>query len=529
MAHKHIKKICQLQLDFRDLMKSKPREPIIKEENEEAKKAVAATITEVEIAVVTGKTKEEVHEKLHDLEKKLFEKYAKFIEEEVFTEGDLKSVLNTRLEKYMRKNVLEHEKRVDGRKLDEIRPVSCAVGMILRTHGSGFFQRGETQSLTLTTLGSPGSAQIIDNMDVDMVKRYMHHYNFPPYSVGEVKPLRGTSRREIGHGDLAERALIAVLPPKEEFPYTMRVVSEILSCNGSSSMASVCGSTLSLMDAGVPIKRPVAGIAMGLITSEDFDGKHGTYKILTDIQGMEDFAGDMDFKVAGTTDGITALQMDIKVKGISIDIMREALERAKKGRAQILAEMLKTLPEPRKQLSQYAPLITSIQIKPEQIREVIGKGGETIQKITAETGCEIDIEQDGLVMITAPNQEKGKMAREWIEKITYIPKVGDVFEGKVTRLMEFGAFVEFAPGKEGLVHISQLEHRRVDRVEDVVKMGDTVKVKLVEVDDQGRFNLSRKATIPLPPGMTATPDIARRPPPRGGGFGGRGGGRPRRF
>lgn len=532
MAHKHIKKICQLQLDFRDSMKLKAREPIIKEENEEAQKAVSETITEAEITAVTGKTKGEVHEKVHALEEKLFEKYAKSIEEEVFTEGDLKDVLNARLEKHMRKNVLEHEKRVDGRKLDEIRPVSCAVGIISRTHGSGFFQRGETQSLTLTTLGSPGSAQIIDNMDVDMVKRYMHHYNFPPFSVGEVKPLRGTSRREIGHGDLAERALLAVLPPKEEFPYTMRVVSEILSCNGSSSMASICGSTLSLMDAGVPIKRPVAGIAMGLITSEDFDGKRGTYKILTDIQGLEDFAGDMDFKVAGTTDGITALQMDIKVKGISIDIMREALERAQKARSQILTEMLKVLPEPRKELSQYAPLITSIQIKPEQIREVIGKGGETIQKITAETGCEIDIEQDGLVMITAPNQEKGKMAREWIEKITYVPKVGDIFEGKVTRIMEFGAFVEITPGKDGLVHISQLDHKRVDRVEDVVKIGDIVKVKLVEIDDQGRLNLSRKATMPLPPGMTATPDITKRPPPRGGGFGGRGGsgGRgPRRF
>ncbi|MBI2638339.1 polyribonucleotide nucleotidyltransferase [Candidatus Peregrinibacteria bacterium] len=528
MAHKHIKKICQMQLDFRDATKVKPLEPIVAQENAEAKKAIAETITEAEISAIGGKTKGEVKEKVHALEEKLFEKYAAQIEAEVFTEGDLKEVLNTILEKHMRKNVLEHEKRIDGRKLDEIRPISCAVGMIPRTHGSGFFQRGETQSLSLTTLGSPGSAQIIDTMDVDMVKRYMHHYNFPPFSVGEVKPLRGTSRREVGHGDLSERALMAVLPPKEEFPYTMRVVSEILSCNGSSSMASVCGSTLSLMDAGVPIKRPVAGIAMGLITSDDFDGKRGTYKILTDIQGMEDFAGDMDFKVAGTIDGITALQMDIKVKGISIDIMREALQRAHKARSQILEEMLKVLPEPRKEMSQYAPLITSVRIQPEQIREVIGKGGETIQKITAETGCEIDIEQDGLVMITAPNQEKGRMAEEWIKKITYIPKVGDVFEGKVTRLMEFGAFVEITPGKDGLVHISQLDHQRVNRVEDVCKIGDMMKVKLVEVDDQGRLNLSRKALLPLPPGVTATPDITRRPPPRGGG--GRGGRPPpRRF
>lgn len=516
MAHKHIKQICKLQLDFRDLMKPKSREPIIVQENEAAKKAVAETITQAEISGVSGITKAEVKERVHALEEKLFEKYAKELQGEAMTKANLKNILNEMLEKNMRKNILLNEKRLDGRKLDEIRPISCGVGIIPRTHGSGFFQRGETQALTITTLGSPGSAQIIDTMDVDTVKRYMHHYNFPPFSVGEVKPLRGASRRDIGHGDLAERALIPVLPPKEEFPYTMWLVSEILSCNGSSSMAAVCGSTLSLMDAGVPITRPVAGIAMGLITSEDFDGKKGNYKILTDIQGMEDFAGDMDFKVAGTTEGITALQMDIKVKGISIDIMREALTRANKARHEILESMLKTIPEPRKKLSQYAPLITSIRIDPEQIRAVIGKGGETIQKMTKETGCEIDIEQDGLIMITAPNQEKGNMAREWIEKITYIPKAGDTFEGKVTRLMEFGAFVEFAPGKEGLVHISQLDHRRVNRVEDVAKIGDSMKVKLMEVDDQGRYNLSRKACMPIPEGVTPTPDITRRPPPRRG-------------
>lgn len=521
MAHKHIKKICTLQLELRDAIKTRPREVIKAEVNDTALRAVSETITEEDIEAAKGKTKAEVHEKVHALEAKLFSKYAKQIEEEVFTEGQLKAVLTERLEKRMRKNILEKELRLDGRKLDEIRPISCMVGIIPRTHGSGFFQRGETQALTLTTLGSPGSAQIIDTMDVDTVKRYIHHYNFPPFSVGEVRPLRGTSRREIGHGDLAERALMPVLPTKEEFPYTMRVVSEILSCNGSSSMASVCGSTLSLMDAGVPIKRPVAGIAMGLITSEDFDGKRGTYKILTDIQGMEDFAGDMDFKVAGTTNGITGLQMDIKVHGISIDIMREALERAKKARMQVLEKMLAAISEPRKQLSPHAPLITSIRIQPSQIREVIGKGGETIQKITLETGCEIDIEQDGLVTITAPNQEKGQLAREWIERITYIPKVGDVFEGKVTRLMEFGAFVEIVPGKDGLVHISQLDHRRVNRVEDVCKIGDMMKVKLVEIDDQGRLNLSRKALLPVPPGMSIETEIPRRPPPRRPG--------PRRF
>lgn len=516
MAHKHIKKICQLQLDLRDMLKPSKRQFIVKEPNEAAIAAMKDTVTEDMVKSVHGKTKAEVKEKIHAIEEKLLEKYAKEIEDEAMTELQLKLELNEVLEKRMRENILENEIRIDERKLDEIRPLASAVGVIPRTHGSGLFQRGETQVLSLTTLGSPGSAQIIDTMDIDEIKRYMHHYNFPPFSTGEVKPLRGTSRREVGHGDLAERALMPVLPPKEEFPYTIRVVSEVLSCNGSSSMASICASTLSLMDAGVPIKRPVAGVAMGLITSEDFDGKKGTYKILTDIQGLEDFAGDMDFKVAGTLTGITALQMDIKVKGISIDIMREALERANKARKQILESMLGTIPEPRKQLSPYAPLITTIKILPEQIREVIGKGGETIQKITAETGCEIDIEQDGLVTITAPDQEKGHLAEDWIKRITYIPKVGDVFEGKVVRLMEFGAFVEFAPGKDGLVHISQLDHVRVNRVEDVVKIGDTVKVKLTEIDDQGRYNLSRKATMPVPPGMTATPDITKRPPRRSG-------------
>lgn len=536
MAHKHIKKICKLQFELRDAIMPAPRKPEIKLQSEEVAKALTETITEDDVKSIHGKSKREIYAQVEALEEKLFTKYAQQIEDEIFTEGELREALNDILKKQMRADILEREKRVDGRKLDEIRPVSCAVGLIPRTHGSGFFQRGETQALTLTTLGAPGAAQIIDSMDEDAIKRYIHHYNFPPFSTGEVKPLRGTSRREIGHGDLAERALIPVLPAKEEFPYTMRLVSEILSCNGSSSMASVCGSTLSLMDAGVPIKSPVAGIAMGLMTSDDFDGKtgKGTYKILTDIQGLEDFGGDMDFKVAGTVQGITALQMDIKVKGISIDIMREALERAHKARKQVLDEMLKIIPEPRKELSKYAPLITSIRINPDQIREVIGKGGETIQKITAETGCEIDIEQDGLVMITAPNQEKGKLAEDWIRRITYIPQVGDEFEGTVTRLMDFGAFVEFVPGKEGLVHISQLDHHRVNRVEDAVKIGDKVKVKLVEVDEQGRYNLSRKACLPVPPGFKPYSGsgggmLPRRPPPRGGFRGGHGGGSRRRF
>jgi len=334
------------------------------------------------------------------------------------------------------------------------------------------------------------------------VKRYMHHYDFPPYAVGEIKPLRGPSRRDIGHGDLAERSLIPVLPSKEEFPYTIWVVSEIMSCNGSSSMASVCGSSLSLMHAGVPIRKPVAGIAMGLI-SKDKDITKG-YKILTDIQGMEDFAGDMDFKVTGTSDGINALQMDIKVKGLSVEVMKEALDRAKKAREQVLHEMIQTIPAPNKQLSKYAPLIMDMMIDPALIKVVIGKGGETIQKITEECGVEIDIEQDGLVCITAHDQESGNKAIEWIKRLTYQPKIGDEFEGKVTRIMDFGAFVEYLPGKEGLVHISQLAWSRVNKVEDVVTVGDQIRVKLVEIDEQGRYNFSHKVLLPHPAGTGGT-------------------------
>jgi polyribonucleotide nucleotidyltransferase len=466
---------------------------LIRAVSEGAKAAVAETVTKAMMDAVKGKTKGEVKEKIHGLEDALVEKYKAKIEAKEISTGDLKEELTHALENNMRENILVKEERLDSRKIDEIRPIMCMVGLLPRPHGSALFQRGETQALSITTLGSPGSAQIVDTMDEDIVKRYMHHYDFPPYSVGEVKPLRGPSRRDIGHGDLAERSLIPVLPTKEEFPYTIWVVSEIMSCNGSSSMAAVCGSTLSLMHAGVPIKKPVAGIAMGLV-SRDKDITKG-YKILTDIQGMEDFAGDMDFKVTGTADGINALQMDIKVKGLSIEVMKEALDRAKQARIFVLGEMKKVIAAPNKELSKYAPLIMNLKINPELIKVVIGKGGETIQKITAECGVEIDIDQDGLVVITAKDQESGKKAVDWVNRLTYVPKAGEVFDGKVTRLMDFGAFVEFLPGKEGLVHISQLAKTRVAKVEDVVKVGDHIKVKLVEVDDQGRYNLSHKATL----------------------------------
>jgi len=493
MAHVEIKKICQLQEDFKAAYKKPALEVTIVADNDDVKKAVSETFTKVDFDTVKGKTKGETKGKIHELEDKLIEKYKSQIEAKTMSTGGLKGALLHAIEQNMRNNILEKEQRIDGRKIDEIRPISCQVGLLPRPHGSALFQRGETQALSITTLGSPGSAQIVDTMDEDVIKRYMHHYNFPPFSVGEVKPLRGPSRRDIGHGDLAERSLIPVLPSKEEFPYTIWVVSEIMSCNGSSSMASVCGSTLSLMHAGVPIKKPVAGIAMGLI-SKDKDITQG-YKILTDIQGMEDFAGDMDFKVTGTDAGINALQMDIKVKGLTIEVMREALQRAKQARVFVLEEMKKTISAPNKELSKYAPLIMNMMINPDLIKVVIGKGGETIQKITAECGVEIDIEQDGLVVITAKDQVSGQKAVDWIKRLTYVPKAGEVFDAKVVKLMEFGAFVEFLPGKEGLVHISQLAKTRVNKVEDVVKVGDTIKVKLLEIDDQGRYNLSHKATL----------------------------------
>jgi polyribonucleotide nucleotidyltransferase len=493
LAHKNIKELCALQEKLAAQFDIKKREADIVKPTEEDEKLVTDVISE-DMMSLKMTSKKDFKEQVHVLEDKLVEKYAAQIEEGEVSERKLKEILNGKLEKKMRQNILDSDTRIDGRKLDEVRPLSCKVGVLPRTHGTGLFQRGETQVLTITTLGGPGAAQILETMDTDETKTYMHHYDFPPYSVGDIKMLRGASRREVGHGDLAERALEPMLPAKEKFAYTMWLVSKVLSCNGSSSMASVCGSTLSLMDAGVPIKSPISGIAMGLVT----DGEK--FKILSDIQGLEDFAGDMDFKVAGSKDGITALQMDIKVKGLSLDLLRDALAQAKIGRQTILDAMIAAIPEPRKEMSKHAPLIETVMINPDFIKVVIGKGGETIQKITAECEVEIDIEQDGLVTITAPDQEKGQKAKEWIDKLTYVPKVGDTFEGKVVRLMDFGAFVEITPGKDGLVHISQLAHERVNKVEDVVKMGDTLKVKLMEIDDQGRLNLSHKAVLPRPEG-----------------------------
>ena len=391
--------------------------------------------------------------------------------------------------KTVRHMILNEQKRVDGRAIDEIRPLSSEVDILPRTHGSALFTRGQTQVLSVTTLGTIGDEQELDGLDEETSKRYIHHYNFPPYSVGEARPSRGPGRREVGHGALAERALVPVIPSEEEFPYTIRVVSEVLSSNGSTSQGSICGSTLSLMAAGVPIKEPVAGISTGLVTD---DNDRSRYVMITDIQGLEDFFGDMDFKVAGTKNGITAIQVDIKIDGLTYDIIKEAFERTRTARMYILNEvMLKAIAAPRAEISKYAPKIISMTINPEKIKDVIGSGGKTINKIIADTGVKIDIEDDGRVFIAGNDAEMANKAKETIELITMEFEVGKVYTGKVVRIMNFGAFVEVAPGKDGMIHISKLAKERVEKVEDVVSIGDTVAVKVIEIDDQGRVNMMR--------------------------------------
>jgi polyribonucleotide nucleotidyltransferase len=419
-----------------------------------------------------------------------------------------------KLQKFVvRRWLLDDGKRVDGRGIDEIRPLAAEVGILPRTHGSALFTRGQTQVLTTVTLGSSGDAQLLDGIDNETEKRYMHHYNFPSYSVGETKPSRGPGRREIGHGALAERALLPVIPSVEDFPYTLRLVSEVVSSNGSTSQASICGSTLALMDAGVPIKAPVAGISCGLVTEGD------RFMTMVDIQGLEDFFGDMDFKVGGTHKGITAIQMDLKVHGLTPAIIREALDKTYKARLYILDEiMLKAISQPREELSKYAPKMLSTKIDVDKIREVIGKGGSVIQKIQAECNCKIDIEEDGNVFISATDIDDAKRALMVVETIAKDPEIGAIYKGKVTRLMTFGAFVEIAPGKEGLVHISRLDVKRVERVEDVVNVGDEVLVKVIEIDEQGRLNLSRRDALIEVEGLTPENTVSdHRPPRREGG------------
>ncbi len=437
--------------------------------------------------------------------------HAKF--DEVYPEMEAKiDECMYKLQKYVvRRWLLDDGKRVDGRGIDEIRPLSSEVGLLPRVHGSGLFSRGQTQVLTIATLGSIRDSQLLDGIDDEETKRYMHHYNMPSYSVGETRPSRGPGRREIGHGALAERALLPVIPSEEEFPYAIRLVSEILSSNGSTSQGSICGSTLALMDAGVPIKAPVAGISCGLITEGD------RFMTMVDIQGLEDFFGDMDFKVAGTHKGITAIQMDLKIHGLTPEIIKEALEKTYKARLFILDEvMLKCITEPRAEVSKYAPKMLSTKIHPDKIREVIGSGGKVIQKIQSDCNCKIDIDDDGNVFISAIDGDDAKRALMIVETIALDPEIGAVYKGKVTRLMNFGAFVEIAPGKEGLVHISKLDVKRVEKVEDCVTVGDEVIVKVTEIDDQGRLNLSRRDALIEIEGLTPEDDGQAEDRPRRG-------------
>jgi len=403
-----------------------------------------------------------------------------------YLEADIKLALIEVEKAQVRRQILEEGIRIDGRDYTTIRPINCEVGILPRTHGSGLFARGQTQSLSVTTLGTSADEQMVDALEGEVLKSFMLHYNFPPFSVGEVRPIRGPGRREIGHGALAERALKSVMPPKEEFPYTVRVVSDILESNGSSSMATVCASTLSLMDAGVPIKAPVSGIAMGLVKEQD------KVAILTDISGLEDHFGDMDFKITGTKKGITALQLDIKIEGVDIDLISKALIESREHRLYILDKMLESISEPRKSLSVYAPRIVSIRVNPDKIREVIGPAGKTIKKIIDETGVTIDIEDDGKILVASTNENASKKAIEIIKGLTEEVEVGRVYLGKIKRITNFGAFCEILPGKEGLIHISELSNKFVEKVEDEVSIGEEVLVKVTEIDSQGRVNLSRK-------------------------------------
>jgi len=487
-AHGEIKKICEFLQSIADEIGKPKHEYISADVNHDHYDAVKAyaydkvceaidtndkTVRDANMAVVTDDIVEHFAEQIPELAEEIGEIVYKLQKEIV------------------RKWLIKDHRRVDGRGILEIRPLSSRVGILPRTHGSGLFSRGQTQVLTVATLGALRDEQLLDGIDECESKRYMHHYNFPSYSVGETKPSRGPGRREIGHGALAERALEPVIPSKEEFPYAIRLVSEVLSSNGSTSQGSVCGSTLALMDAGVPIKAPVAGISCGLVTDGD------DYLTMVDIQGLEDFYGDMDFKVAGTKEGITAIQMDIKIDGLTYDIIKQALQQTRDARYHIIDNvLLKAIDAPRAELSPYAPKIVTMNIHPDKIREVIGTGGKVIQKIIADTGVQIDIEDDGSVFILSPDSAAADKAVKIIEGIVAEPEIGKIYFGKVMRIMDFGAFVEFLPGKEGLVHISKLDNKRVEKVEDVVNVGDEIIVKLIEIDKMGRINLSRKDALP---------------------------------
>ena len=490
-GHEEIKKLCEfIEEIVAEVGKEKMEYKVFKA-TEEIDAAVREFATEKMIAAIKTVEKQERMANMEAVEKETKEHFA-----EIFPEGekDVAEVLYNIKKENVRAMILDDGIRPDNRKLTEIRPLWSETGLLPRAHGSGLFKRGQTQVLSVATLAPENEAQNLDSIDIDRTtKRYMHQYNFPGYCTGEAKTSRGPGRREIGHGALAERALLPVIPSEEEFPYAIRVVSEVLSSNGSSSMASTCGSCLALMDAGVPIKKPVSGIAMGLIEGINEDGT-SRYAILSDIQGMEDFLGDMDFKVTGTPDGVTALQMDIKVHGLSRDILEQALNQAKEGRAHILENMLEELPEPRKELSPYAPRVIFMRVDPDKVRLVIGPGGKTVNRIVEETGVKIDISDDdvGKICIYSEDMAGAEAAKREIELITKDVEVGEVYTGTVKRIMNFGAFIEILPGKEGLLHISKMANHRVEKVEDVMNIGDKVEVKVTEIDNQNRINLVRK-------------------------------------
>lgn len=488
-GHKGLIASIELQEKMKQQL-GKPKETnvTINTVSEELYKKVSALALSKIKEVEQKASKEEREELMALIAKDLIEKLV--VEGSTWIESDIKNALIKVEKEQVRQSILKDKKRVDGRGFKDIRPISCEVGVLPRTHGSALFTRGQTQSLSVTTLGTSADEQTIDALEGETSKSFMLHYSFPPFSVGEVKPVRGPGRREIGHGALAERGLKPIMPSKEDFPYTVRVVSEVLESNGSSSMATVCAATLSLMDAGVPIKAPVGGIAIGLVK----EGKD--YVILTDIAGLEDHFGDMDFKVTGTEKGITAVQMDLKIDGINLGIVKESLEQAREARMAVLEKIKQALAAPRKELSQYAPRIVSFKINPDKIRDVIGPGGKVIRKIIEDTGVTIDIEDDGTVNVASVDGTALQKALDIINKLTESPEVGKIYMGKVKRIMPFGAFVEILPGQEGLVHVSELSDQYVKNVEDVVKLGDEFPVKLMEIDDQNRLNLSRKAALP---------------------------------
>lgn len=490
-AHKEIAKLCDFINNIAKEVGKEKKEYDVFKPDQEIQEKVIAYGREKLIEAINTVEKQERLDNIDSVSKEIKEV---FLEEYPEANKDIDEIIENMLKEEVRRLILEEGIRPDNRKADEIRVITTDVGLLPRTHGSGLFTRGQTQVLTIATLGAISDAQVIDGLGDEESKRYMHHYNFPPYSVGDTRPLRGPGRREIGHGALAERALEPVIPSEDDFPYTIRLVSEVLSSNGSSSQASVCGSTLALLDAGVPIKAPVAGIAMGLIKEKD------KVAILSDIQGMEDHLGDMDFKVAGTRDGITAIQMDIKIAGIDKPILEEALEKARLGRLYILDKMAESISTPRENLSPYAPKMYTMLVNPDKIRDIIGPGGKMINKIIDETGVKIDIVDDsGKIFIAATSSEGGEKAMDMINKIVKEVEVGDIYLGKVTRITTFGAFVDVLNGKEGLLHISNIARERVNKVEDVLAIGDEILVKVMEIDNQGRINLSRKVLLPEEP------------------------------